>query len=140
MIFRAFKLSWQSRYFIIDIPAFWEYINLSTQLHNALNFFFWRPYTWRSIFPIYFRGTLTVIFLTLTTACGGPEKAIEESLRAHILFFANFEKGVDALDSLGDPLATFDTANTNHIKQGGNPDGYLAFNPNAGALDYSGKK
>ena len=46
---------------------------------------------------------------------------------------------MDALDSLGDPLATFDTANTNHIKKGGNPDGYLAFNPNAGALNYSGK-
>ena len=85
------------------------------------------------------RGTIVLIFLIITTACGGPEKAIEESLRAHILFFANFEKGVDALDSLGDPFATFDTANTNHIKQGGNPDGYLAFNPDAGALNYSGK-
>ena len=85
------------------------------------------------------RGTLIVAFLAITTACGGPEKAIEDSLRAHVLFFANFEKGVDALDSLGDPLATFDTANTNHIKQGGNPDGYLAFNPNAGALNYSAK-
>ena len=86
------------------------------------------------------RGALTLIFLAITTACGGPEKAIEESLRAHILFFSNFEKGVDALDSLGDPLATFDTANTNHIKQGDNPDGYLAFNPDAGALNYNGKK
>ncbi len=85
------------------------------------------------------RGVLIAIFLAISTACGGPEKAIEQSLRAHILFFTNFEKGVDALDSLGDPLATFDTANTNHIKKGGNPDGYLSFNPNAGALNYAGK-
>ena len=84
-----------------------------------------------------FRGVLALIFLAIS--CGGPEKAIEESLRAHILFFANFEKGVDALDSLGKDLATFDTANTNHITQSGNPDGYLSFKPNAGALEYAGK-
>ncbi len=81
-------------------------------------------------------GVLVFIFCI---ACGGPERAIEESLRAHILFFANFEKGVDALDSLGKDLATFDTANTNHISEGGNPDGYLSFKPNARALEYAGK-
>lgn len=82
---------------------------------------------------------LGVLVLILCIACGGPERAIEESLHAHVLFFANFEKGVDALDSLGKDLATFDTANTSHILDGGNPDGYLSFNANAGALNYAGK-
>ena len=80
------------------------------------------------------------LFLVLFgAACGGPEEAIEQSLRQHVLFFANFEKGVDALDSAGEPLATFDTAKTNHISSGGNPDGYLQFNEGAGALSYTAK-
>jgi len=85
------------------------------------------------------RVALALIFLLISTACGGPEKAIEGSLRAHVLFFSNFEKGVDALDSAGSPLANFDTANTNHLKEGGNPDGYVSFNAKAGALNYAGK-
>jgi len=90
-------------------------------------------------FPRIFSAILPVTLLFLSTACGGPEKAIEESLRTHVLFFANFEKGVDALDSAGVPLANFDTANTDHIKEGGNPDGYLSFNTGSGALNYTGK-
>ena len=90
-------------------------------------------------FPRIYSAFLPAALLFLSTACGGPEKAIEESLRTHVLFFANFEKGVDALDSAGEPLANFDTANTHHLKEGGIPDGYLSFNSDAGALNYFGK-
>lgn len=85
-------------------------------------------------------GPLSVASLCMLTACSNPERAIEDSLRSHVLFFSNFEKGVDALDSEGNPLATFDTANTQHVKTGGALDGYLAFNKQAGALNYSAEK
>lgn len=85
-------------------------------------------------------GLLSAASLCLLTACSSPEKAIEDNLRKHVLFFSNFEKGVDALDCEGNPLATFDTANTQHIKTGGAVDGHLAFNKQAGALNYSAEK
>jgi hypothetical protein len=82
---------------------------------------------------------LSVVFLGGLLACGSPEEAIEKSLRQHVLFFSNFEKGVDAFDGEGAPLADFDTANTNHVTSGGNPDGYLQFNTGSGALSYPAK-
>ena len=84
-------------------------------------------------------AVLSILAAVLVHACGGPEKAIEESLRANVLFFSNFEKGVDALDSLGDPLANFDTANTRHIEDGGAANGYLSFGSEAGALNYASR-
>lgn len=83
---------------------------------------------------------LSVMCLGLISGCSGPEKALEESLRKNVLFFSNFEKGVDALDSEGEPLATFDTANTNHMGAGGFTDGYLQFNKGSGALSYPANK
>lgn len=80
-----------------------------------------------------------LLLILFGAACGGPEEAIEKSLRQHVLFFSNFEKGVDAFDSAGNPLANFDTAKTNHAATGGNPDGYLQFNTGSGALSYSAK-
>lgn len=71
--------------------------------------------------------------------CGGPEKAIEENLQAHVLFFSNFEKGVDALSCAGSPLAVIDGARTTHHHTGGMVDGYLAFEKDAGALSYAAK-
>jgi hypothetical protein len=90
----------------------------------------------------FFRQTLLVLsamLLGFVIACGGPEEAIEQSLRQHVLFFSNFEKGVDALDGEGQPRADFDTANTNHVTSGGNPDGLLQFNAGSGALSYPAK-
>ena len=84
----------------------------------------------------FLKNVLPVFSAALFLACGGPDEAIEKNLRQHVLFFSNFEKGVDALDGEGAPLADFDTANTNHITTGGNPDGYLQFNAGAGALSY----
>ena len=86
------------------------------------------------------RCVLPIGFFVFLVACSGPEKAIEENLRQSVLFFSNFDKGVDALDSAGDPLANFDTANTQHITTGGVINGHLAFNSQASALNYKAVK
>mgnify|MGYP004000777137 CR=1 FL=1 len=86
----------------------------------------------------YAATALPVVLLGLL-ACASPEETIEQNLRQHVLFFSNFEKGVDAFDGEGESLADFDTANTNHMKSGGNPDGFLQFNPGASALSYKAK-
>ena len=87
---------------------------------------------WHSFHPV--TGLLAV--LIFVAGCGGPEKAIEESLHAHVLFFSNFEKGVDALDCAGSALAQIDGARTTHHPTDGVADGYLAFEVDAGALSY----
>lgn len=87
----------------------------------------------------FFKQAIPVLCIGILIACAGPEEAIEESLREHVLFFSNFEEGVDALDSEGEPLANFDTANTNHIDSGGAYDGFLQFNTGSGALSYNAK-
>lgn len=82
---------------------------------------------------------LSFVVFGFIASCGGPEEAIEQNLRQHVLFFSNFEKGVDALDGEGAPRADFDTANTNHMSSGGNPDGFIQFNEGSGALSYPAK-
>ncbi len=71
--------------------------------------------------------------------CGGPEKAIEEKLRAEVLLFSNFEKGVDALWSEGNRTAQFDGARTRHHLNGGVVDGTVEFEKDATALSYAAK-
>ena len=59
---------------------------------------------------------LTLALLGLVAAgCGGPEKEIEWKLQEHVLFFSNFEKGVDALSSAGSILAEIDGAHEKDI-------------------------
>ncbi len=82
-------------------------------------------------------GCLIVASLALIWACGGPEREIEKGLGAHVLFFSNFEKGVDALTATGSELAELDGAHTQHLQTGGRVDGYVAFQSEAGALSYT---
>ena len=44
---------------------------------------------------------IVIASLSLTWACSGPEKEIEEGLSTQVLFFSNFEKGVDAFTATG---------------------------------------
>lgn len=87
------------------------------------------------------RVLATVVALTLAS-CGGPEKAIEESLRENVIFFSNFEKGFDALWCEADARASLDGAKTRHHLNEGvaateqTSDGYLEFQKSAGALSY----
>ena len=82
---------------------------------------------------------LPVVMVALVVACGGPEREYEEHLRNTVIFFSNFEKGVDALSSAGDPLVEIDGANTHNEPTGGKPDGYVSFNDGARALFYNAK-
>ncbi|MDA0711584.1 MAG: LamG domain-containing protein [bacterium] len=82
---------------------------------------------------------LSLGLLGFFLACGGPQEAIEKNLRQHVLFFSNFEKGVYAFDGEGEARASFDTARTNHVTSGGNPDGYVQFKSGSGALSYPAK-
>ena len=98
---------------------------------------------WRFGSPI--RGIMMFFAVSLALSCGGPEKVIEEKLSNHILFFSNFEKGVDALSSAGSTLAEIDGAlTTHHITNGvgeteKTSDGYISFSKGSGALVYKGK-
>ena len=82
---------------------------------------------------------LATVATCLILGCGGPEGRIEEGLEANVLFFVNFEKGVDAQTGFyaGSPLADFDGARTHHLLNGGVQDGCLAFEKDAGALMYA---
>jgi hypothetical protein len=71
--------------------------------------------------------------------CGGPEKAIENKLEEHVLFYSNFEKGVDALWAAGDVSAQIDGAKTRHHLNGGVADGSVEFELGATAMSYSAK-
>ena len=83
--------------------------------------------------------------LAWASGCGGPEKEIELSLKEHVLFFSNFEKGVDALSCAGSPLADIVAdARTRTVPEGDEAgghlvDGYLVFEKDAGALSYAAK-
>ena len=91
-----------------------------------------------------FQKGLLLLLGIILSACGGPEKQIEEKLSQHVLFLSNFEKGVDALSSKGEGLAEFDGARSNHEQTGGvadkgtvvTKDGYLEFQDDAGILGY----
>lgn len=86
---------------------------------------------------------IVATILWSATACGGPDKATEDSLNEHVIFFSNFEKGVDALWCEGDPRAAFDGAKTrHHLDQGvaslpDASDGYLEFQTGSDALRYA---
>ncbi len=82
-------------------------------------------------------GCLIVASLALIWACGGPARETEKGLGAHVLFFSNFEKGVDALTAMGSEFADFDGAHWQHLKTGGQVDGCVAFQNEAGALNYT---
>ncbi len=83
---------------------------------------------------------LTIALLALiAVSCGGPEKAIEDKLEANVLFYANFEKGVDALWAEGDRSARIDGARTRHHLNGGIVDGSVEFETDATALSYNAK-
>jgi hypothetical protein len=75
----------------------------------------------------------------LAAGCGGPEREIEQKLRDHVLFFSNFEKGVDALSAAGSILADIDGARTRHQLNGGIQDGCLTFEQDAQALSYAAR-
>lgn len=98
---------------------------------------------WRFSTPI--KCILFCFVVSGVMGCGGPEKAIEEKLSTHVLFFSNFEKGVDALSSAGSTLAEIDGAlTTHHITDGvgetdKTSDGYISFSKGSGALIYEGK-
>ena len=85
---------------------------------------------------------LAATILWVASACGGPEKAIEDSLNEHVIFFSNFEKGVDALWCEGDTRASLDGAKTrHHLSEGiatlpNASDGYLEFQTGSDALSY----
>ncbi len=84
------------------------------------------------------------MLLVFFAACGGPEKAIEEKLNTHVIFYSNFERGVDALACAGSTLAEIDGKNTRHIlsegaPNGGDDDGYISFNGEAKDLSYKAK-
>ena len=82
-------------------------------------------------------GATLALLGFLVAGCGGPEKQIEQKLREHVLFFSNFEKGVDALSSAGSILAELDGARTRHLLTDGVQDGYLTFEQDAEALAYA---
>ena len=84
-------------------------------------------------------GSLFPLLLSLSLGCGGPEKEIEESLRAHVLFFSNFEKAVDALYSVGSEFVEIDNYRSRREPDGGIPDGYFTFDKGARALSYQAK-
>jgi len=86
------------------------------------------------------RGFITVLMTAAIVGCGGPEKAIEDKLEANVLFYSNFEKGVDALWSVGERSARIDGARTRHHLNGGIADGYVEFEPDATAMSYPAKK
>tara|TARA_A100001037_G_scaffold208075_1_gene186406 strand:- start:1523 stop:2368 length:846 start_codon:yes stop_codon:yes gene_type:complete len=92
--------------------------------------------TWKSAFKL---GHVFVLSAVTAIGCGGPEKAIEEKLEANVLFYSNFEKGVDALWAEGDRGARLDGANTRHHLNGGVADGYVEFEPTATAMSYPAK-
>jgi len=71
--------------------------------------------------------------------CGGPEKAIEDKLNESVLFFSNFEKGVDALWAESEGSAKGDWARTRHHLNGGVVDGSVEFEKDATALSYNAK-
>ncbi|MDP6775461.1 MAG: hypothetical protein QGI83_01715 [Candidatus Latescibacteria bacterium] len=75
--------------------------------------------------------------LLLAAGCGGPEGRAEGILNEHVLFFSNFEKGVDALSCTGSPLAEIDGGRTHHHPDGGKTDGHVAFEKDAGPLSYA---
>jgi hypothetical protein len=77
--------------------------------------------------------------LSAAVGCGGPEKEIEDSLRQSVIFFSNFEKGVDALASAGSVLAQIDGARTQRHAAGGVVDGYLTFEADADPLRYEAR-
>ena len=79
------------------------------------------------------------LLLASLVGCGGPEKAIEEKLEANVLFFSNFEKGVDALWAEGNRSADFDGARTRHRLNGGIEDGAVEFEKGATAMSYAAK-
>jgi len=91
------------------------------------------------------RGIVPCVLIAGVLSCGGPEKAVEEKLSDHVLFFSNFEKGVDALSSAGSTLAEIDGAlTTHHITEGvweteKTSDGYISFSEGSGALIYKAK-
>ena len=71
---------------------------------------------------------LALSALAWAFGCSGPERKIEAGLREHVLFFSNFEKGVDALSCAGSPLAMISDARTYTVpegdKAGGHPVSY----------------
>ena len=72
--------------------------------------------------------------------CGGPEKAIENKLEEHVLFYSNFEKGVDALWSAGDAIAKAKwRGKIHHRLDGGVVDGSVEFETGATAMSYKAK-
>jgi hypothetical protein len=71
--------------------------------------------------------------------CGGPEKAIENKLEEHLLFYSNFEKGVDALWAAGDVSAQGDWGKTRHHLNGGVVDGSVEFEKDATSMSYNAK-
>ncbi|MDA0745774.1 MAG: hypothetical protein O2954_04600 [bacterium] len=93
-------------------------------------------------FSHFLLGGCFLLAAGVLSGCGSPEQATEENLQAHVLFFSNFEKGVDALSSAGPTLAELDGARTRQVASNGvaetdqTSDGYLAFEPGAGALSY----
>lgn len=76
----------------------------------------------------------------ITSGCGGPQGAIEDKLRENVVFFSNFEKGVDALWSGGSGIADFDGEKTRHELNGGIEDGALRFQEGAAALSYKAER
>lgn len=84
------------------------------------------------------RGAVGIALLAVA-ACGGPEKAIEEKLEASVLFYSNFEKGVDALWAEGNRSADFDGANTRHHLNKGVIDGSVEFESGATAMSYDAR-
>jgi len=85
------------------------------------------------LFPF---AALCSVLVVLALGCGGPERAIEQSLRDHVIFFSNFEKEIDALYSVGGEYAELDGARTRRHEEGGIKNGCLAFEEGAGALSY----
>jgi hypothetical protein len=84
-------------------------------------------------------GIKMALLAAAMLACGGPEKAIEDKLEANVLFYSNFEKGVDALWAEGERGARLDGARTRHHLNGGVADGYVEFESDATALSYTAK-
>lgn len=80
-----------------------------------------------------------VLIAGASFGCGGPEKAIEDKLNESVLFFSNFEKGVDALWAEGERSAEGDWARTRHHLNGGVVDGSVEFEKDATALSYAAK-
>ena len=94
----------------------------------------------RRRFSPWFTGAAVLLLLAPIVSCGGPEKEIEESLLAHVLFFSNFEKGFEALSCAGDDLATFETSNPPQRQLGGGiVDDCLSFDKEASALSYAAR-